>query len=403
MGKQATKTDGKHTWKRTVACSFMAQVLSIIGFSFAMPFLPFFIQDLGITDRGEQAWWAGITLAATGVTLAIFAPIWGIMADRYGRKSMVMRSMFGGAIVLLLMSFSRNVIDLLIFRLFQGMLTGTISASIALVASVTPSRRSGMAMGLMQSAVFVGVAIGPLIGGLVADMYGYRTAFRIGAVIVLLGGFLVHYGADEDFSRPDPMLDSGHLNFMKAMLNSGFISAVMILLAVRFANTIIKPSFPLVIRDIVENVGRLNSTTGVIMALAGITGAISAGLLGYFGDRIGHFYIVIFASLAAAVTAVGHALARSVPELAAAHILFGLAVAGTMPAANAMIQKHIDPKHMGKAFGIASSISMIGIALGPLTGGFLGKEFGIRAPFLAAGICQVLVAILVVCRKRSMS
>lgn len=397
------ENDGAQAWKRTVACSFLAQVLSILGFSFALPFLPFFIRDLGIVEQSQQAWWAGVTLAASGVTMAIFAPVWGILADRFGRKSMVLRSMFGGTVVLLLMSFSRNVGDLLVCRLLQGMLTGTVSASIALVASVTPQKRSGMAMGLMQSAVFVGVAIGPLLGGLIADMYGYRSAFRLGAIIVLIGGLLVYYGTDENFTPPEPESESERLVFMKTMFNSGFVVAIMVLLAVRFANTIVNPSFPLVIHDIVESTERLNSIAGTIMALAGVAGAISAGVLGHIGDRVGHYHIVVFASLGAAATAAAHALAQTIPQLAVVHLLFGFAVAGTMPAANAMIQRNIDPRHMGKAFGIASAISMSGLALGPLTGGFLASQFNIRAPFLAAGVCQVLVAVLVVCRWRKIT
>ena len=191
-------------WKQTFACSFIAQVLSILGFSFALPFLPFFIRDLGVSDPARQAWWAGVTLGATGVTLALFAPIWGALADRFGRKAMVMRSMFGGALVLVLMSYSRNIGDLLVCRLLQGAFTGTVAASIALVASVTPLRHSGLALGMMQSAVFLGTAIGPLVGGLVADRYGYRAAFQMGAAIVLLGGVIIHYGAHESLSPPDP-------------------------------------------------------------------------------------------------------------------------------------------------------------------------------------------------------
>ncbi len=393
---------GTHTWKRTVACSFVAQVLSILGFSFAIPFMPFFIGELGVSDAAQQAWWSGKALAATGMTLALFAPLWGVLADRYGRKVMVLRSMFGGAVVLLLMSFSRNVIDLIICRLLQGIFTGTVAASVALVASVTPQRRSGLTLGLMQSAVFVGAALGPLMGGVVSDLYGYRAAFRIGAVMVLLGGILVYYGTDEHFTPPEHDHRSGRVRFRTALANSGFVTAILILLAVRYANTITNPSFPLIIREIIPSTERLNSVAGIIMALAGVAGAVSASVLGHVGDRMGHLRIVILCSLGAALTAAAHVLARTIPELTVIHLLFGLAVAGTMPAANAMIQRHIDPRHMGKAFGLASSISMIGLALGPLSGGYLASAYGIRAPFLAASICQIMVVVLVILRRSSL-
>lgn len=390
-------------WKRTFVCAFAAQVFSIIGFSFGLPFLPFFIRDLGVTDTAAQAYWSGILLAATGVTLALFAPVWGFLADRYGRKPMVIRSMLGGTLVLMLMSFSTTVGQLLALRLLQGMLTGTISASIALVASVTPQRRSGFALGMMQAAVLLGVAIGPLLGGAVADLFGYRASFRAGALIVLLGGLLVHFGAHEHFTPPDT--EQAPPSFRTLMAGSGFAIAVLILFSVRFSNTMVTPSFPIIIQEMVTSPRLLNSITGMIMAGGGCAGAVAAALLGHAGDRLGHRRIVIACSLAAAVTSAAHAFAGSIAVLAVVHLLFGLAVAGTMPAANAMIQQSTDPRHMGKAFGTASALGMIGIALGPLTGGFLASHLGLRIPFLAAALCQVLVALLAftIARRGSVS
>ncbi|MFN2352465.1 MAG: MFS transporter, partial [Kiritimatiellia bacterium] len=183
----------------------------------------------------------------------------------------------------------------------------------------------------------------------------------------------------------------GPVSFYKLLQNKGFLMAVFILLAVRFANTIVNPSFPLIIRDILDSQERLNSVTGMIMAFAGLTGAISAGLLGYVGDRFGHRRIVIVCSIGTGITAVAHIMADSVFSLTVIHLLFGAAVSGTLPAVNAMIRNHSDPRHMGKAFGAASAISMLGLAIGPLTGGLLAKTFDIRTPFIFAGICQLIV------------
>ncbi|MCF7838597.1 MAG: MFS transporter [Candidatus Marinimicrobia bacterium] len=385
-----------NTWKRTFVSAFVAQVLSIVGFSFALPFLPFFIGELGVGDTASQAWWAGVTLAATGLTLALFAPLWGYLADRFGRKAMVIRSMFCGTLVLVLMSYSRTIGHLFILRLLQGALTGTVSASVALVASVTPRHRSGFALGMMQAAVLLGVAVGPLLGGMVADTFGYRVAFRVGGLVVLLGGLLVHFAAHEDFTPPDAEERQSLPGFRALLASGGFAAAVLILFAVRYSNTLINPSFPLVVRDLLVSPERLNSITGGIMAAAGLAGAVTAAGLGHVGDRWGHRRIVVICSLAAAVASLGHPCPAGLYSLAAAHLLFGMAVAGTMPAANTMIQQATDPRHMGKAFGAASALSLIGIALGPLTGGFLARAFGLRMPFLAAALCQVLVAVLAV-------
>lgn len=388
-------------WKKTFVTAFVAQILSIVGFSFALPFLPFFVAELGVETKAEQAWWAGIVMASAGVTLALFAPLWGALADRYGRKLMVVRSMFGGTIVLTLMSLVQTVGQLVVCRLLQGVLTGTIAASVALVASVTPPRRSGFAMGMMQAAVFLGVSLGPLFGGIVADRFGYRVAFQAGAAIVLLGGFLVHYGTREDFRPPDPDKDEGGYSFGRSLTNGAFLTAVLVLFAVRFSNTMSNPSFPLIIEEIVEDKARLNSISGVIIACAAFAGAISAAVLGHAGDRWGHRNVLIACSLGAAVSSAAHVAAFSLPHLTIARVCFGLAVAGTLPAVNAMISGVTDPRHIGKAYGGATSFSMMGLALGPLAGGYLAREAGLRMPFLATALAQLAVCVMVLVMVRA--
>ena len=215
------------SWKKTFISAFIAQIFSIVGFSFVFPFLPFFIEDLGITDKGEQAFWAGVVMSATGVSLAFFAPIWGVLADKFGRKLMVVRAMAAGGIIVTLMSFVQSVEQLAFLRLLQGAATGTISASVALVASVTPERRSGLTLGMMQTAVFIGLAVGPLIGGVAADCFGYRMAFRIGAAIIFAGGLLVYFGTHEK-PRPAPEERAEyHQTFMQIFMSSGFLAAVL--------------------------------------------------------------------------------------------------------------------------------------------------------------------------------
>ncbi len=378
-------------WKKTFASSFIAQILSILGFSFALPFLPFFISELGVYDKGEQALWAGITLAAAGFTLAIFAPVWGVLADRFGRKPMVVRSMLGGTAVLVLMSYVQTVGQLVVCRLLQGAFTGTIAASVALVASVVPRRRSGMTLGMMQAAVFIGSSIGPLFGGLVADAYGYRVSFQAGAALVFLGGLFVLFGTEENFVAPDEKTAGNAPGFKSIFLLHGFFAAVLIMFSVQFSNTLVNPSFPLIVKDILPDVSNLNSITGAVIASAALAGAVSSVLLGFAGDKIGHRKVLIGCCIGACAASLGHYYAASLNELFAARILFGLAVAGMLPAANAMIHSIIDHRNIGKAYGLANSISMVGIALGPLAGGYLAKIGGLRMPFMFAAACQLLL------------
>jgi len=382
-------------WKKTFASAFAAQILSIFGFSFAMPFIPFFISDLGTFSKGQQAFWSGIALGSTAVTLGIFAPIWGVLADRYGRKSMVCRAMFGGTLILFLMSMVRTVSQLIACRLLQGVFTGTIAASVALVASVTPARRCGFTLGMMQAAVFIGSCVGPLFGGVVADLFGYRISFILGGFIVLIGGFLVLFGVHEEFVPPDKKADGPPPGFREILAISGFMMAVMVIFGVRFSESMINPAFPLVVKEILPDSRNINSITGSFVAVAALSGAFSAAILGHMGDRWGQKRILVYCCLFAALSSVGHFFAYTMRFLFAARILFGLSVAGMLPAANAMIYAVIDKKSIGKAYGAATAISMIGAALGPFMGGTVARFATLRTPFLFVAASQLVLAYFV--------
>ncbi len=382
-------------WKKTFISAFIAQILSMLGFSFAMPFLPFFISELGIYDKGEQALWSGIVLGAAGVTLCLFAPLWGVLADRYGRKVMVCRAMFSGTIILLVMSVVRTVGQLVVCRFLQGAFTGTNAASIALVASVTPQRRSGLTLGMMQSAVFVGITLGPLFGGMIADLYGYRVAFRAGALIVFLGGLLILLLVRENFTPPDEEKDSPPMSFRNILAVSGFMAAVVIMFGVHLSSSIVNPSFPLIVKDIIPSSENLNSITGSVLAAAALAGAISSALLGHVGDRFGHKKILVVCCIVSAVASVGHFFVSTLPSLFIVRILFGLSVAGMLPSANAIIHRIIDSRFIGKAYGASTSISMIGPALGPVIGGSIARVAGLRIPFLVTAVFQMLMALFI--------
>jgi len=409
------------SWKRTFYCAWVAQIISIAGFSLVLPFMPFYIRDLGVEGEGNVARWGGILQAASSITFVVFSPIWGLLADKYGRKMMVMRSMFGGTIVLALMGFSRNVTDLLICRLLQGALTGTIAASVALVASVAPLNRAGYALGMMQAAVFVGASIGPLLGGVLADSVGYKATFVLASLILLAGGFLIKYGTEERLADQSETGGEASPSYLSILAVGGFMTAVFTMFTINFANSAIGPVFPLFVEKLsessrnlntiaastvhfVENLGaggpKINTLTGLILSCAGVAAAISAMFFGRFSDAWGHKRLLMTFTFFAGVISFVHVLARNIDHLFALRVLFGIAAAGMMPAANAIIRGLTHEKHIGKAFGITTSLSNIGMVIGPLAGGFLGAKYGLRAPFAMTGVVLGLAAVFVAWRVK---
>ena len=149
------------SWQRNLAVLWIGELIAIAGFSVTLPFLPYYVQELGVTKLEQVVFWSGLLTTAQATTMALIAPVWGSLADRYGRKIMVERAMFGGAVVIGAMGFTRNVYQLAVLRAIQGMLTGTVPAAMTLVASSTPPERRGYALGLLQMAVYLGSSVGP--------------------------------------------------------------------------------------------------------------------------------------------------------------------------------------------------------------------------------------------------
>ncbi len=358
-----------------------------------MPFLPFFVSELGV-DESSAAFWAGMVMSGAGLMFALSAPVWGILADRFGRKAMVCRAMAAGTVVLFLMSFAQSVGQLFICSLLQGAFTGTLAASVALVASVVPSKRSGLALGMMQAAAFIGMAIGPSFGGIVADAMGYRASFRMGAVLCLIGGMIVYFGTHEEQS-PRPSSSSKSIGLRKVFMVKGFLLAVLVMFGGYFGNSMINPAFPLVVKEILPEAKLLNSITGMVVASTAVAAAISSAAVGHIGDKFGQRKVLLACCTLACVSSGWHYWAGNLTQLIFARMLFGLAVAGTLPAANSMINSMMPRESLGKAYGLANSLGTLGVALGPLAGGYLGSHAGLRVPFLATAGAQFMLGLVV--------
>ncbi len=186
-------------WRRTLYTIWFTEFIAVLGFNFVLPFIPYYIQELGVTDRQQVALWAGLATSLMSLGFAIMAPIWGMLADRYGRKQMVMRATFAGAILMVLMAFVTNVQQLVLLRILHGVFTGTIAAATTLVVSVVPKEYSGVAFGSLQTAVYLGTSLGPLLGGIAADSLGYRSSFWVTGALLLFSGILVTLLVREDF------------------------------------------------------------------------------------------------------------------------------------------------------------------------------------------------------------
>ena len=376
-------------WKRTLYVMFFAQLVSAVGFSIIFPFLPLYVQSLGATTSLSIELLAGLVFSSQAVAMAITSPIWGLLADRYGRKLMVERAMFGGAVILLLMAFVRSAEELVLLRTLQGLVTGTLGAANALVAGVTPRQHMGYAMGLLQVGLGAGLALGPLIGGVVADVVGYYAAFYITAVLLAVAGLLVLWGVEENFGRPqaDGAHSLGLLAGWRHILSaSGVMSTYGLSFMVQLGRMMIVPIAPLFIASLLKDSQGVNSFTGLVVGSASATTTVSAIYLGRLGDRIGHRRILIICALVSALLYLPQSLVTAGWQLLVLYALVGVCVGGVIPAISALLARYTQEGEEGMVYGLDNSITSAARAVAPLLGVGVAAWLGLPATFAATAL-----------------
>ena len=386
-------------WKRTLAVMFFAQLVAMIGFSSIFPFLPLYVQSLGTVTGLSATFFTGLVFSGQAFSMMIAAPIWGALAERWGRKLMVERALFGGALILGLMAFARSAEELVLLRMLQGLISGIISAANALVAAAVPRSCSGYAMGLMQVAMGLGLGLGPVIGGVVADAYGYRAAFYITAVLLVIAGVVVFFGIEEQFVTRKSSRSKA-FDFTSAWRRVLSAPGVRLLYTLRFINQmgriIFIPILPILVMTLIDNPGWVNSFTGIVIGAASTATALFSIYLGRMGDRNGHRRIVIACLFGAGLLFFLQGLVTAGWQLLVLQMLYGVALGGIVTGISALLAVHTRPGDEGAVYGLDSSITSGARVIGPLLGVGIAAWLGVRTVFLAAGLLYLVAALLAV-------
>jgi DHA1 family multidrug resistance protein-like MFS transporter len=394
---------GPINWRTNLYAIWVAQMLSIIAFSLRAPFLPFFLGDLGLESTSEQAVWSGLINSFGAGTMAITAPIWGVMADRVGRKPMLMRAQFAAFITIGLMGFATAPWHLLVLRMVEGMFTGTVTAATALVSTTTPKERLGFGLGLIQTAVFSGSALGPLVGGFLADQAGYRATFGIAAGMMLSSGLVTLFLVRENF-KPQPASAKGRGGFRsnwKLLLAPILLGLTFTMVAVRFSSAAVQPIMPLYVEQLAGHLSSASSSlAGVTLGVLGVTSAISSIVLGRLGDRTGHRMILLGCLLGSGLIYLPMALAQHPWQLIVLQAVFGVFAGGTIPAANALLANNTPAERRGMIFGLMASATSIGGFAGPLAGAGLAASVGFQLAFVFCGFIMLLAVVVLLWTER---
>ena len=381
-------------WKQQVVVIWLTQFLSIVGFCIGLPFAAYYIQELGV-QGDDVVWWNTAFAVAAPLCFFFAAPFWGHMADRFGRKKMLVRASVCAAVVLLGMAWSPNVYWLIVFRVGQGLFTGVMPAAQTLMAVSTPEHRQGMALGSLAAAVAAGVAVGSGVGGRVAEIYGYEMTFYCGAAIQTAATVLIIFGAterhDAETAKKTTRVESrGAMRLAIPML-------LLIALASLMSN-VDTATFPLLIQEMNGGLEGAARIVGDVNAIAGVSFALGGMLCGWCADRFGAYRMLVSTSLLAGV---GSLVMCSIYQLGLSAVylivlLLSFIMAGVDPVLQVLLSKETPSSLRGQVFGLAATARSVGWMFGPMLGSAIAVQSNFAQVYWLRLLCVVCMLPLMV-------
>ena len=397
MVTQKSSAPPDQSWQTTLWILFGAQLCTAIGFSTINPFLPLYLGHLSNPGHVSIATLSGLVYSLQAFAMMIASPIWGSIADRYGRKPMVIRAMLGGGVTVCLMGFVRTVDELIFLRILQGFLSGAISAISAMVAAKVPADRIGYSMGVLQLSLWSGVSIGPLIGGGVSDYFGFRAAFIFTAILLCASASVVWMRVDESRSRPDTGkrgVRSFARNWKRILIFPGLVATLSLRFLSSLGRNALLPVLPLFVQSLMPGNPHIAGYTGLILAVSSGATAVAAIYLGKLGDRIGHQRIAFFSALFTAFFFLPQSMVTAPWQLMVLYALTGLGIGGLTPSLSALIARFSKPSDAGSVYGIDNSTTSAGRALSPMLAASIAGGLGLRWVFSLTAFLFVLTAIV---------
>jgi len=386
-------------WRKNLYILWGTQFIAMVGMNLVIPFLPFFVRELGVADPNDLARWSGLVFAGPFFLSFIATPFWGSLGDRYGRKAMVVRALIGLAISQLLIGLSQNVYQLFAFRIVQGGISGYIASSIALVSTTTPKERIGYALGFMQSASAAGSVLGPFLGGILADMMGYRQIFFITASLCAIGTIFVVRGVREpERSISTDGVFSVRDNFRLMFTNRHLRLVAVTLVVAQTSVLMIEPIFALFVENFRADTRFIGTLTGGIFSISGLSMVLFAAWWGKRNDQRGYSKNLSLALAVVGIVYAGHIIVQDLFQLATLRAFLGFAQAGVLPALYSLTNINAPPERRGGIIAIASSMTVLGNMIGPIIGGFVAGHFGITASFIANSL--MLIGMSLVIRRK---
>jgi len=374
------------SWKENLRVAWFGSFLTGASISLVVPFMPIFVEQLGI--EGDQvAFYAGLAISVSAVSAALVSPIWGILADKYGRKPMMIRAGLAMTITMGGLAFVPNIYWLLFLRLLNGVFTGFVPNATALIASQVPKDKSGAALGTLSTGVVAGTLTGPFVGGFIAEIFGIRNVFLLVDAFLFLAAILTIFFIKEDFQPvakektiPTKEVFSS-FKYPRLLVNLFLTSFV-----IQFSAQSIGPILALYVRDLGQTENLL-FVSGLIVSSMGFSSMMSAGILGKLGDKVGNHRLLVAAQIYSVIIYLLCAHATSPLQLGLYRFLFGLGTGALIPGVNALLSKMTPKSGISRIFAFNQVFFYLGGVIGPMAGSAVAGYLGYHAVFYATAAC----------------
>ena len=377
------------SWKDNLRIAWLGSFLTGACISLVVPFMPIFVEQLGV-EPSQVTFYSGLAISVSAISAACVSPLWGILADRYGRKPMMIRAGLAMTITMGGLAFVPNVYWLLALRLLNGVFTGFVPNATALIASQVPKDKSGYALGTLSSGVVAGTLTGPFVGGMIAEVFGIRNVFLMVGGFLFLAAILTIFFIKEDFQ---PVPKEKALPTKELFTSVKYPYLLFNLFATSFVIQVaaqsVGPILALYIRDLGQNENLL-FVSGLIGSSMGLSSMMSSGVMGRLGDKVGNHRLLVVAQAYSVFIYLLCANATSPFQLGFYRFLFGLGTGALIPGVNALLSKMTPKVGISRVFAFNQVFFYLGGVIGPLAGSAVAGQFGYHSVFYVTALCVAL-------------
>lgn len=356
-----------------------------------VPFLPLFLLQMGVHQHTEM--WAGMLFSVSFLAGALVAPYWGSLADKYGRKPMMLRAGFSLCVIYILTAFVTNPYELLSLRALQGLLSGFIPGAIALVATNTPEDKVGYALALMSTANATGSILGPLLGGVLSRLFDNRIAFASAGFLVLLSTLLVLFWVREDNFVPSKTRSSVLGALRTAGANRSFMITLMLTSLTAFSIMTIEPVLPLYIAQLGGSLQNASLLAGIVFSMSGVASVLFAARWGKWADKVGFRKVLLIGLVGGGLGNLAQIPFHEIWGFASVRFVYGAFFCAVFPSLNGLVVQTTESDFRGRAFGLQQTANQVGTMFGPMVGGIVGGAFGPHSVFWVTGLLLLVTSV----------